>query len=388
MSESVSKTIEPQGINATINQVAEDSGLHTPREEARRIMQICNACRYCEGFCSVFPAMTKHRHFSDNTLDYLANLCHNCRGCYYACQYAEPHEFNVNVPKTFNDLRRDSWRDHAWPGFLARAFDSNGLIISLLCVLAMAAVFMGAAILNDADGFFRAYPDGNFKAVISHGAMVAVAGPTFIFSIVAMLIGGWSFWKSTRDIAQTNDNQNAGLVNIVQGIGDGLSLKNLGGAGHGCNDEDERFSMKRRYLHHATFYGFMLCFAATSTGTIYHYVFGWKAPHDYFSLPVVLGTVGGILLCAGTAGQYWMKLKTEKSISSPELWGMEAGFIALLFFTSLTGLLLLVLRETSVMGVTLVVHLGFVLTLFLVLPYSKMVHGLYRLLALIRFRLN
>ena len=388
MSETAAKTIKPQGISATLEQVAQDSGLSSPREEARRIMQICNACRYCEGFCSVFPAMTKHRHFSDQTLDYLANLCHNCRGCYYACQYAEPHEFNVNVPKTFNDLRRDSWREHAWPGFLARAFDKNGLVISLLCVLAMVAVFIGAALLNDAAGFFKAYPDGNFKAVISHGAMVAVAGPTFIFSIVAMLIGGWSFWRSTADMGKTFDGAGNSLSKVFSGIGDGLSLKNLGGAGHGCNDGDERFSIKRRYLHHATFYGFMLCFAATSTGTIYHYVFGWEAPHDYFSLPVMFGTVGGVLLCVGTAGQYLMKLKTEPSISSPDLWGMEAGFIALLFFTSLTGLLLLGLRETGAMGVILVVHLGFVLTLFLVLPYSKMVHGLYRLLALVRYRLN
>ena len=388
----LSTQINTNRIRATIDQVAEESGLSTPREEARRIMQICNACRYCEGFCSVFPAMTQHRHFSDPTLDYLANLCHNCRGCYYACQYAEPHEFNVNVPKTFNELRRDSWQTHAWPGFLASAFDRNGLVISLLCVMAMVLVFMGAALLNDAEGFFRAYPDGNFNAVIPHGVMIAIAGPVFIFAMLAMIVGGWSFWRATDK--QHNSSQKSagadasGLSKIILGITNGLSLKNLSGAGHGCNDDGERFSMNRRYLHHATFYGFMLCFAATSTGTIYHYVFGWEAPHDYFSLPVVFGTVGGVLLCIGTAGQYLMKLKTEASLASESLWGMEAGFIALLFFTSLTGLLLLGLRETGAMGTILIVHLGFVLTLFLVLPYSKMVHGLYRLLALIRFQLQ
>ena len=30
----------------------------TPEAEAARMLQICNACRYCEGFCAVFPAMT------------------------------------------------------------------------------------------------------------------------------------------------------------------------------------------------------------------------------------------------------------------------------------------------------------------------------------------
>ena len=47
-------------------------------EETRRIMQICNACRYCEGFCAVFPAMERRRTFTEGDTAYLANLCHNC----------------------------------------------------------------------------------------------------------------------------------------------------------------------------------------------------------------------------------------------------------------------------------------------------------------------
>ena len=54
-------------------------------EESRRTMEICNACRYCEGYCAVFPAMELHRSFSDRDLVHLANLCHGCKGCFYAC---------------------------------------------------------------------------------------------------------------------------------------------------------------------------------------------------------------------------------------------------------------------------------------------------------------
>ena len=64
-----------------------------------RQMQICNACRYCEGFCAVFPAMTRRLEFSAADLHFLANLCHNCGACLHACQYAPPHEFAVNVPQ-------------------------------------------------------------------------------------------------------------------------------------------------------------------------------------------------------------------------------------------------------------------------------------------------
>ena len=73
--------------------------------EARRTMEICNACRYCEGFCPVFPAMELRRAFSDGDLGYLANLCHNCKGCWHACQYAPPHEWGLNLPRAFADLR-------------------------------------------------------------------------------------------------------------------------------------------------------------------------------------------------------------------------------------------------------------------------------------------
>ena len=82
---------------------------------ARREVEICNACRYCEGFCAVFPAIELRREFSAGDLSYLANLCHNCRGCYYACQYAPPHEWGINIPRTMAEVRAESYIEYAWP---------------------------------------------------------------------------------------------------------------------------------------------------------------------------------------------------------------------------------------------------------------------------------
>ena len=61
--------------NGPNNKLAHDQKAH---EETARIMQICNACRYCEGFCAVFPAMTQSREFDVADTAYLANLCHHC----------------------------------------------------------------------------------------------------------------------------------------------------------------------------------------------------------------------------------------------------------------------------------------------------------------------
>src|SRR5919205_717844 len=98
--------------------------------EADRLMTVCNSCRYCEGLCAVFPAMEMRRAFPDGDLNYIANLCHGCGACYYDCQFAPPHEFNVNVPVNLAQVRAESWRSYAWPPAFAGLFARNGLWIS------------------------------------------------------------------------------------------------------------------------------------------------------------------------------------------------------------------------------------------------------------------
>ncbi len=78
-------------------------------------MTICNSCRYCEGYCAVFPAMEKRLVFTPADLNYLANLCHNCGECFYACQYAPPHEFAVNVPVVLAQIRVKSYAKYTAP---------------------------------------------------------------------------------------------------------------------------------------------------------------------------------------------------------------------------------------------------------------------------------
>jgi citrate/tricarballylate utilization protein len=68
-------------------------------------MAVCNACRYCEQYCPVFQAMEQRLSFATADLTYLANLCHNCGECLYACQYAPPHEFSINVPQALARAR-------------------------------------------------------------------------------------------------------------------------------------------------------------------------------------------------------------------------------------------------------------------------------------------
>ena len=206
-----------------------------------------------------------------------------------------------------------------------------------------------------------------------------------LFVLVALIMGFRSFWAATGErMADFVDRAAFG-----QAVWDTLRLKNLdGGSGDGCTYPGETPSHSRRWFHHLTFYGFGLCFAATSVATVYHYAFGWQAPYAFSSLPVLLGTIGGIGLLIGPAGLLWLKAKADPDAANPRRFGMDAAFIVLLFLTSLTGLILLVLRATPAMGVLLAIHLGVVLGLFLTLPYGKFVHAVYRFAALVRYALE
>lgn len=80
-----------------------------------------------------------------------------------------------------------------------------------------------------------------------------------------------------------------------------------------------------------------------------------------------------------------LQRRRDPDLTDPAGKGLNDSFLVLLFLTSLTGLVLMLLRHSSFMGGLLVVHLGCVLALFVTLPYGKFVHGMYRTRALLRY---
>ncbi len=346
--------------------------------DARRAMEICNACRFCEGYCAVFPAMEKLREFTPTDLSYLANLCHGCRGCFYACQYAPPHEFGINLPQSFSEVRAESYAEHAVPTGMGTVFQRNGTIVSLVSAGVIALVLMLASSLINPAALFGVHTGpGAFYAVIPFGVLTWTSGIVFVVALVLLATAVTRFWKSI--VPATNAPMSVGRALI-----DAATLRNLGGAGHGCNDRDESFSGLRRKMHHSMFYGFMLCFASTVTGTLYDHVFNWVAPYGLLSLPVILGALGGIGMVVGCTGLIWLKIVGDSEPVARRLLGADYALLTLLMLVAVTGLALLAFRTTSAMGILLAIHLGCVLSLFVLIPYSRFVHGAYRLAALWR----
>ena len=358
------------------------AGAPSPAEaEVARQMQICNACRYCEGFCAVFPAMTRRLEFGKADVHFLANLCHNCGACLHACQYAPPHEFAVNVPKAMAQVRGKTYADCAWPPALGSLYHRNGLTVALALAAGLSLFLLLALARNGT--LWGASVSGSFYALFPHNLLVLMFVPVFLWALLALGLGVRRFWtditRATTGAALTSDSAR-------EAVHAAATLRYLdGGHGEGCNNEDDAWTHGRRRAHHLTMYGFLLCFAATSVATVYHYVFGWVAPYELPSLPKVLGAAGGVGLLLGSLGLLKLNLQRHPDQGDSTQKPMDLGFIALLALTSGSGLALWLARATPALPALLAVHLGVVMALFATLPYGKFAHGVFRMAALLRF---
>ncbi len=368
--------------------------------EVARQLQICNACRYCEGFCAVFPAMTRRLAFNTADIHYLANLCHNCGACLHACQYAPPHDFGVNLPRAMAQVRGQTYADYAWPAALGALYKRNGLALALALAGALAVFLLLTLALTGK--LWHAPASGSFYAIFPHGLLVWLFAPVFLYAVLALALGVRRFWTSIRPepvegsagASTSSARTDADMALAASGAAaeatlNALSLKYLGGGhGEGCNNADDAWTLWRRRAHHATFYGFLLCFASTCVATLYHYAWGWAAPYDWPTLPKLLGVSGGVALLVGTVGLFWLNLQRHPMHGDAAQKPMDRGFIALLLLTAASGLALWLARATSAMPSLLALHLGAVMALFLTLPYGKFAHGAYRCAALLKWAIE
>ena len=204
-------------------------------QEGDHLMTVCNACRYCEGYCAVWQAMERRLVFKESDLNYLANLCHNCSECYYACQYAPPHEFDINPPKTLAKIRAYTYELYAWPAPLAKAFRKNGLLVSLLTVVVLIG-FLLAASASVGSRLWEPVRGGDVYEIIPHEVMTLTFAAVGLFAALALLIGFLRFWRNVGE-AYSGIADPAALAKAAKDV---LRLENLDNGGAGCTYPGDR----------------------------------------------------------------------------------------------------------------------------------------------------
>jgi citrate/tricarballylate utilization protein len=354
-------------------------------EEANRQLTICNACRYCEGLCPVFPALEARRSFDSGDIRYLANLCHDCRACYEACMFTEPHEFAINIPKLTSTVRLESFEHWSWPRFLARSFVETPKGI-LLGVGAALAVLLSAILLvprSHLVGLHRG--PGSFYQIVSYVAMIVPAVTLVFLGSAIWLRGGVRFWSESDSLLS---KPATGLGPLFRALRDSATTKYLGGGGPGCTYPSAAPSQLRRIFHTLVVWGFLSDLISTTLAFIDQDFFGIQPPYALMSGPVIFGTAGGIALVIGTGGLVVIKMRSGRWLAADNANSLDYAFLVFLGLAACTGLVLLICRSTIAMGSILILHLAAVAALFITAPYGKFVHFVYRGLALIRYQIE
>ena len=363
--------------------------------EASRQLTICNACRYCEEYCAVFPAIELRTSFGAEDVLFLANLCHDCRDCYYACQYAPPHEFAVNLPQVLAGARQATYQAYAWPNSVrwlgrlgpVRLAALAAGISTLFVVITGVAIGWGplARVRTTAGAFYR---------VVPWPVMLGVALALGVFVMAALAVGAARFAR-VHPIAGRPGARWTPRAALVTGralagaAADAASLRYLRGPDRaGCAYPGDQPSRARVILHGLVAWGFVADLAATAAAAVEQDLLGRDPPYSPLSVPVILGTLGGVAILAGVAGLLVLRRRSDSRPESTPMRRMDVAFLLVLALVAGTGLLLLVLRATAAMGVLLDIHLGTVAALFVTLPYGKFAHAVYRYAALVRYRLE
>jgi citrate/tricarballylate utilization protein len=349
--------------------------------EAGRQLSICNACRYCEGYCAVFPAAERRPAFTLGDVVQLANLCHDCRACYQACMFAPPHEFAVDVPDLMGRVRLAAYRHYAWPGALGALLDRPRLAAALAGLGGTLLALLAAIWSHGPGSLARAHTGpGAFYQLIGYELLLAAFLVLTALVVLVLGVGSRRLW---RDLGGARPQ--LGPRAWVGALADVLRLRYLGGGGGGCYHPDPlRPSQARRVLHQLLFGGFVLAFAATLAAAVEQDLLGWLPPYPVLSPPVLLGIAGGVAMVAGAGGLLWLKARAAPAgLDSRRL---DLAFLWLSEVVGVSGLALLALRATPLIGPLLVLHLGAVVGVFVTAPYGKLVHGLHRTLALLRDR--
>jgi citrate/tricarballylate utilization protein len=353
-------------------------------QEASRQLVICNACRYCEGYCPVFRAIETRRDFKQGDVFYLSNLCHDCRACYYACMYTPPHEFAINIPQILAESRIETYRRWSWPTFLGRAFKNRSVTVFLAAGMAALVAVLALLFIPSGTLFAEHLGPGAFYEVVPYFAMVAGALILFSYGIAVWLRGGARFWSETSSALK----EKGSLKTLAAAAGAALGLRYLKGGGPGCFYPDEQPSSVRRVYHSLTFWGLTSDFVSTTLAFVYQDFLHILPPYSLSSAPVIFGSIGGVALIVGTGGLIYFKLQSDREPAAAAASGMDYVFLVTLGLAALTGMLTLILRATSAMGSILVLHLACIAALFVSAPYGKFVHAVYRTLALIRYEIE
>lgn len=336
-------------------------------QDGSRQFRICNACRYCEGYCAVWDAIERHESILKSDLKYLSHLCHDCRECYYVCPYTDPHEFNLNIPKVLSEIRSDTYGENIHPIFLRWFYLHPKSSWTIVSVFATIFAFLISIMVDGPIVLTK--PVNEFQDIFPEIYFKWFSSLLYLYALILWAVDGYSFWHSFK-----RPEIKVRISHILGGLYDALSHRYFAGGGAGCSYPDENGSYLRLAMHPLVLMGFIVDLIA-----ILFY------PKMNFYVTTIY-VAGAFMMLGGSLG-----LLIIKSFSDPKLAGnlmisSDIPFTSVMLLTGLTGVLFPILPGTLLMSYLFLIHVGLVAAIFIMAPFSKFLHPVFRILSLIMNR--
>ena len=288
-------------------------------------------------------------------------LCHQCNDCTAYCPRG------ANPGEVLGAIRKQTIKQYSAPAALVDIVNNKAMMP--LVLLAPAVIL---AVLLSIAGTFG-IPDGEviFSKFASTLFLQIVFTPALIFGAVVGVLGVKNFWGDMK----TANNVSSGDLkgSIIQ------TAKEV--AGHKkfktCDVSADRYAS-----HLLVFYGFAAAAIATAIGVLYIDVLHMDSPFSLgYGTPVkIFGNIGAIGIIVGIG-----LMMSNRFKKAEQLGGVGSYFdwllIGIIMTVGLSGFLAQLLRIAGIASIAYpmyFIHLVFVLSLFIYLPFSKLAHMFYR----------
>ncbi len=301
-------------------------------------------------------------------------LCHQCNLCNTYCpRDAKPAD-------VMSSLRDYSITHYAVPEFMGKAMSQAKYLPLLFSFPAF--IFLAVLTLL---GNLTSLPTGQ----IVFSKFMPIIYIEIIFSlgvgaaIVAAILGGVQYWKgmSGSSLAAGNTEPIKGLIPTLFDVLMHRKFRHC---------EEDRVGTRESYKSHlhkshlAVFYGFLGLVITTTSVGIGIYVFGYLTPWPLWHPVKILGNVSGaaVLIACGVFLYRRLKDKEKAGKSTYSDW----LFLWILALTTLTGFLSEILRLADIPPLAYwvyFIHLVFIFSLLVYIPYSKFAHLVYRFVAML-----
>ncbi len=351
----------------------------------------CMQCGTCSATCNIAPDKApfpgkEMAWASWGIKDRLMNdpdvwLCYQCNDCSTRCpRGARPGDLLAAV-------RQESIVQHAFPRFLSRWVNEPQSILLLLSIpiilLSLALILRDS--IEEALGITKEVGDQilySYSSIFPHWLLNSFFLFFTALVIIALIVGVKRFWSSLKAF----DNPD-GSITPVKGLMPSIfsAVKNIITHENFSKCTAER---TRQFSHIAIFFGFI----ALSCVTLWIITLGinplisgsFVYPFGFWSPWKILANLGGLALIGGIGLIIRDRMRHDAQAGAGNYY--DWAFLTTIFIVVATGFFTEALHYVRLephRHIAYFVHLVFVFTLIVYLPYSKFAHVIYRTVAMV-----